>query len=80
MGIFHPSIPEVSWLDNVSLIITVVAGINWGLFAFADINLVTHFVDNLYLHRFIYGIIVLASLKLLFVWKKCLACSKISVD
>ena len=73
--ILEPSLPEFTVLDNICFLILVTAGLNWGLFAFFDINLVLYVTDNMYVHQMVYGIIVFAALRALFFWKKCVACA-----
>ncbi|MEK6903617.1 MAG: DUF378 domain-containing protein [Nanoarchaeota archaeon] len=75
MGFLNPRLPEVTWLDNVCLLILVFAAFNWALYGFTSINLVTHFTANTSVHHIIYIIIAFSGLKALFFWNKCLLCS-----
>jgi len=71
-----PRMPEVSWLDNICLLILVLAAFNWVTFAFWQINFVDFIPEDL-LKDIVYGIIGFSGIKALFFWKKCLACSRV---
>ncbi|HLC72650.1 MAG TPA: DUF378 domain-containing protein [Candidatus Nanoarchaeia archaeon] len=74
-----PRMPEVSWVDNVCLIILVLSAFNWVALAFLNINVINYIPedDDGFLRKIVYGLIGLAGIKALFFWKKCLTCSHV---
>ena len=62
------NMPEVTWLDNICLLILILAAMAWGAYGFFDLNVITYLPD-LFLQKFVYGLIVFSGIKALFFWQ-----------
>ena len=58
------------YIDVVAAVLLVVGGLNWGLFAFFDTNLVSMLFEGTIFSQITYGLIALSAIYQVFTWKQ----------
>ncbi len=58
----------IKYVDMIAVILLIVGGLNWGLFAFFDFNIVSFIFSNAMLAKGVYGLVAASALWKAYRW------------